>query len=240
MTDRFLCAGEAKRAWRTLQTLSHHDISRWAVAGGFAVEFHFVCSGLSTSARPLNDLDFVARTFDCIPETLAREFLCRHVHPLDPPGKTILQLVDAETALRVDLFRACGAIMTRVLSVEFPFGCLQLISREDVLARVVRLLLDLRGGVPVPEKHANDYLRLDKLIRPSDVEVAWQDHRKPDHPVTFHEANTLVRGLITTHRDLLITPHYSNDVTQICSRCVPTAAFPLADPHLVFSLLGYC
>jgi hypothetical protein len=240
MTDRFLCAGEAKRAWKTLQKLSHHDISGWGLAGGLAVEIHWERGSLPASTRPLNDLDFVTPTFDCIPEGLAGDFLCRHVHPLDPPGKSILQLVDAETALRIDLFRGYGAIMTRTLSLKFPFGSIQLISREDVLARAVRLLLDLRGGVPVPAKHAVDYLRLDKIMQPSDVEVAWKDHRKPDHPETFQEANTLVRGLIATHRNLLTTPYYSKDVTQICSRCVPTAAFPLADPNLVLSLLGYC
>jgi hypothetical protein len=72
------------------------------------------------------------------------------------------------------------------------------------------------------------------------LEVVWQDHRKPGHPVMFREANTLVRDLIATHRKLLITPYYSEDATQICSRCVPTTAFPLADPHFVLSLLGYC
>ncbi len=240
MTDRFLYASEAKRAWKTLQKLSHYDISGWALAGGLAVEIHCLRGGLSASTRPLNDLDFVTPAFDCIPDGLAGDFLCRHVHPFDPPGKTILQLVDAETALRIDLFRAYGAIMSRTLSLEFPFGRIQLIAREDVLARTARLLLDLRGGVPVPAKHANDYLRLGKLMQPSDVEVAWKDHRKPDHPVTFHEANTLVQSLIATDRNLLITPCYSTDVTQVCSRCVPTAAFPLTDPSLVLSLLGYC
>ena len=73
-----------------------------------------------------------------------------------------------------------------------------------------------------------------------DLEAAWQDHRKSDHPETFREANTLVRDLIATHHELLITLDYSKDATQICSRCVPTPAFPLADPHLVLSLLGYC
>jgi hypothetical protein len=240
ITDRFLSVSEANRARKTLQKLLHHDISGWALAGGLAVEIHCMRGGLPAVTRPLNDLDFVTPTFGRIPEGLAGDFLCRHVHSLDPPGKTILQLVDAETALRIDLFRGYGAIMTRTQSLEFPFGWSQLISREDVLARTARLLLDLRWSVPVPAKHANDYLRLNKLMHPSDVEVAWKDHRKPDDPVTFHEANPLVQGLIATHRDLLITPDYSKDVTRICSRCVPTAAFPLADPNLVLSLLGYC
>ena len=239
MIDQFFCADEAKRVSNTLHRLSHHDISRWALAGGLALEIHCLRGGLPHSGRPLNDVDFVAPAFDCIPETLSRDFLFRHVHPRDPPGKTILQLVDPETAMRIDLFRAYGAILTRTLSVEFPSGPIQLISGEDVLARAARLLLDLRVGVPVPAKYANDYLRLEKVMQPSDVEAAWQDHRKPDHPVTFREANMLVQGLVATHRDLLITPIYSRDATQICSRCVATAAFPLADPHLVLSLLGY-
>jgi hypothetical protein len=240
MTDRFLCAADAKRVLKTLQKLSQHDISGWAIAGGLAVEIHCLLGGLSLSTRPLNDIDFVAATFDCTPETLARDFLFRHVHPLDPPGKIVLQLVDVEAALRIDLFRANGAILTRTRQLRLPFGPVQLISGEDVLARAARLLLDLRRDVPVAAKHASDYLRLEQLMLTADSEAAWQDHRKLDHPVMFSEANALVRGLIATHRNLLITPDYSKDATKICSRCVPTTAFPLADPHLLLSLLGYC
>jgi MacB-like periplasmic core domain len=32
----------------------------------------------------LSDIDFVAPAIECIPETLARDFLFRHVHPFDP------------------------------------------------------------------------------------------------------------------------------------------------------------
>ena len=240
MIDRFLHPADAKRAWKTLQKLSHHDITGWALAGGLALEIHCLIGGQPPSARRLNDIDFVASAFDSIPETLAEDFLFRHVHPFDPPGKTILQLVDAETALRIDLFRACGESMRRTISVDIPSGPIQLISGEDTLARTARLLLDLRGGVPVAAKHANDYLRLEKLAHPSSVEAAWQDHRKNDHPTTFPGARTLVQGLIATHRDLLINIEYSTENTQVCPRCVATNEFPLADPHLVLSILGYC
>ena len=130
--------------------------------------------------------------------------------------------------------------MTRTLSLDFLSRSIQFISAEDVLARTARLLLDLVTGLQVPAKHANDFLRLTDLMQPSDVEVAWQDHRKPDHPITFNEANKLVRGLIATHRHLLVAPEYSKDVTQTCSRCKPSATFPLAEPQLMLSLLGYC
>lgn len=238
--DQFLSLSEVQRALITLRKLSQHEISAWALAGGFAVEIHCVRGALPAAERPLNDFDFVTPAFGCIPETLARDFLMRHVHPFDPPGKTILQLVDAESAVRVDVFRAYGAIMSRTLPLQFLFRSIQLISREDVLARTARLLLDLRAGIPVPAKHAHDFLRLVNLIEPSQAEVAWQDHRRPDHPVTFREADTMVRDLITTRRHFLISPKYSKNATQSCSRCAATAAFPLADPHLILSLLGYC
>ena len=228
------------RAWKTLQRLGRHDISRWALAGGLAVELHCSRDDGPPSTRPLNDIDFVTASFDGIPATLGADFVFRHVHPLDPPGKTILQLVDADAVLRVDVFRAYGATMSRTRPLDFPFGPMRIISREDVLARTARLLLDLRSGVPVAAKHAKDYPRLEKLMAVSDVEAAWQDHRRPGHPATFREANALVQDLIAAHPDLLIIPDYSKDAAQVCSRCMATAEFPLADSHLVQSLLGYC
>src|SRR5262249_32466889 len=137
----------------------------WALAGGFAVEIHCMRGGLPATNRLLHDIDFVAPGFHCIPQTLARDFLFRHVHPLDPPGRTILQLVDAATAVRIDLFRAYGAIMTRTLCLDFLFGSIQFISVEDVLGRTARLLLGLVAGVQVPAKHANDFLRLANLMQ---------------------------------------------------------------------------
>jgi hypothetical protein len=120
----------------------------------------------------LNDIDFVAPAFECIPGTLARDFLFRHVHPFDPPGKTMMQLVDADTSLRVDVFRAVGGIMSRAISLDVPSGPVRVISVEDVLAHEARLLLNLDASVPVPAKHADDYQRLVGLVKLSDMETA--------------------------------------------------------------------
>jgi hypothetical protein len=240
MTDGFLCAADRKRVLNTLQKLSRHYLSGWALAGGLAVEIHCLRGGLPHSTRPLNDIDFVAAALDCAPETLSRDFLVRHVHPLDPPGKMMLQLVAPNARLRIDLFRAYGAILSRTLSLNSRFGPIELISAEDALARATRLVLDLRLGVPVAKKHADDCLRLVKITPTSAAEAAWQDHRAPDHPTTFHEAHAVIQSLIATHARLLITPEYSRDATQICSRCISMPEFPLADPHLILSLLGHC
>jgi hypothetical protein len=188
----------------------------------------------------LNDIDFVAPAFECIPETLARDFLFRHIHPFDPPGKTMMQLVDADTSLRVDVFRADEGIMGRAISFDVPSGPLRVISVEDALAHEARLLLDLGANVPVPAKHADDYLRLAELVKSSNMETAWQDHRKPTHPMTFAETNTLLKPLIATRRNLLINLEYSKDTAEICPRCVRTSRFRLADPNIVLSLLGHC
>jgi hypothetical protein len=238
--QRFLSIGDFERALNTLRKLALHDVSRWALVGGLAVEFHCLRPGHPHPIRHLNDIDFVAPAFECIPESLARDFLFRHVHPFDPPGKTMMQLVDADTSLRVDLFRADGGIMSRAVSVDIPSGPLRVVSEEDVVAREARLLLDLDASVPVPAKHADDYLRLAELMKSSSMEAEWQDHRKPTHPMTFGEANTLVKRLIASRRDLLISLDYSKDADEICRRCVPTPPFLLADPKVVLSLLGYC
>jgi hypothetical protein len=240
MIQHFRCPAEAERVFNTLRKLAGHDLSRWALAGGLAVEIHCLRGGRPPSIRHFNDIDFVAAAFDCIPETLAKDFLFRHVHPFDPPGKTMLQLVDADTSMRIDLFRAYGTIMSRTLSADLPSGPIQLISLEDAVARSARLLLDLDVGLPVPSKHADDYLRLAELVQEPDVETAWRDHRRPAHPLTFRETNTLLKNLIATRRNLLITPEYSKDAAEVCPRCVPHGCFPLANPNVVLSLLGYC
>jgi hypothetical protein len=240
MILRFLSAADADRALRTLRKLTRHDIAGWALTGGFAIEIHSLLLGCLPSVRVLNDLDFVADAFDCIPETLADNFLFRHVHPLDPPGKTILQFIDPESALRIDVFRAYGATMRRTIRLDTPAGTIQLVSLEDLVARSARLVLDIAEGLPVPSKYAADFLRLVELVAPQGVEEAWQEHRKPTHPTTFDEANGLLQELLRARQNLFVPVDFSKNIEEVCPRCVPTSVFRLAEPKLVLSLLGYC
>ena len=202
----FLSSSEAKQLAATIQKLLRHDISGWALTGGIATEVHLLVAGSQPSARPLNDLDFITGSFDSIPANLGSDFLFRHVHPLAPPGKTLLQFVDPETALRIDVFRAFGDTMRRTSNAKRADGTLRLIALEDQLARSARLALDLAGGVPIPSKYATDFLRLTEL-KHGGMEIAWQEQRKANHPATFEEAARLLRALIPQNRDLLITPH---------------------------------
>jgi hypothetical protein len=230
----FLSPSDADRAARTFRKLVRHDVHRWALTGGLAIEYYG-----PRGRRTLNDIDFVAPDFDSLPTTLAADFLFRHVHPLDPPGKTILQFVDPETALRIDVFRACGDTLRRTVIGDLEFGALQIVSAADLAAREARLLLDLADGVPVAAKHARDYLRLVEPVTPEEMQTLWPDHRRPSHPAEFREVHSLLEDLIPARPDLLITPEYSRDAGEICPRCQPVAAFPLAHPREILALLGY-
>jgi hypothetical protein len=190
--------------------------------------------------RAPNDLDFIAESFDAIPETLADDFLFRHIHPHDPPNRTMLQFIDTETGLRIDVFRSCRDTMRRTTTLDLSVGVIRLISLEDLAARTARLALGLVGAVPTPSKHATDFLRLAELVDPTAVEAAWLDHRKSGQPASFEEATRLLQSLIVERQNLLIAPDYSKDAAAVCSRCESTRAFRSADPKLILSILGYC
>jgi hypothetical protein len=238
--ERFLSTADAGRLSYTLGKLGRHDIRGWALTGGLAVEIHRLRRGCPAFVRPLNDIDFVADSFDSIPDSLAGDFLFRHIHPFDPPGKTILQFVDPESALRIDVFRAYGATLSRSSNLNLPTGMIQIISLEDLAARIARLALDMAGETPIPSKYATDFLRLAGLVDPATIETAWLDQRKPGHPGSFKEANQLLQDLIPARPDLLMTPTYSQDPAAVCSRCTNTSALRLSDPKVLLSLLGYC
>ncbi len=115
-----------------------------------------------------------------------------------------------------------------------------MISLQDLTARAARLSWDLLGNKPVAPKYVRDFLRLLVVVNADDVEFVWQEHRNPHSPESFAEAAQEIGGLIESHSHLLIRPTYSTDVTALCERCRNSAAFRLADPGLVLSLLGYC
>ena len=228
------------RAAVSLAVLARHDIRNWALTGGLAYEAHGLSLGLDRSLRHVNDLDFVTSDFACIPETLAADFLFRHIHPSAPPGKTMLQLVDPDNALRIDVFRACGETMSRAAEMDFSLGPIQIVSLEDLIARAARLLMDLAYGIPVASKHARDYLRFVELVESARMETAWRDHQKPTHPATFLETKGVLQDLIPASAALLMAPRYSQNPNEACPQCAATRRFQLADPKVVLSLLGYC
>lgn len=237
--NSFLSDKDAERARRTLAKLHRRGIASLVLTGGLAIELHLM-RGRAARTRPFNDIDFLARSFDDIPEFLASDFLFVHVHPDAPPGKTLLQSVDRETAVRVDVFRACGSSMVRATPVEIEGDILRIISLEDLTARAARLCTDLAFETPTPAKHVRDLLRLLPLVKIETIEQVWPEHRKPHHPESFAETTDLLAVLSDKRNDLQIITEYSRDGHEQCPRCKPTPNFPLADKSHVLSLIGYC
>jgi hypothetical protein len=238
MLDSFLSAENVKRAQRVIQRLSAHNLRSFVLTGGWAVEIHHVLRGSDLVQRSLTDIDFVAGSFECLPKSLQNDFLFRHVHPFDPPGKTILQAVDPEQGVRVDVFNDGGIALSRAQTINIFGWQILVISLQDLLARMTRLSLDIAHGGNVPAKHVRDFLRLQPWSDVNAMETVWMLHRRPNHPVTFREAREMLLRLIPTRQDLLIDPEYSRTY-QPCARCIPTDTFQLADPQRLYSLLGY-
>lgn len=178
-------------------------------------------------------------SFDYIPETLSRNFLFRHVHPDDPPAKTLLQAVDPETSVRVDVFRAYGLEMNRLSSIEVDGFSLKLTSLQDLAARHARLCWDLNGGKQVHPKYVQDFLRLIDVAVVEDIKDVWREHRKPHFPENFSEAVSALRQVIGSRSDLIVAWDYSTNVNEACLRCRQTKAFPLASGTQIYSILGY-
>jgi hypothetical protein len=236
----FLSAMDAERAHRSLARLRKHGLHRLALTGGMAIELHRLRLGFAPRIRPLNDIDFLVDFFDDIPQTLSTDLLFRHIHPHDPPARTLLQCVDPQTAVRIDVFRAYGETMSRAIEVELHGAAIRIVSIEDLTARAARLCMDLALDVPTPAKHARDLLCLLPIVGIATMEPVWREHRKESHPESFASAAALLRALIDNRRQLQIVPAYSHDVSAHCSRCQATQAFPLADSGQILSLLAYC
>jgi hypothetical protein len=231
---------DRERIEQTLNKLARHDISGWALTGGFATEQYIKWRGGSPSIRPLHDIDFIVTSFQHIPDSLGRDFLLRHVHPDDPPGKNLLQFVDPDTSLRVDVFRAYGSVMDRVLEADLGFGVYKIVSLQDLTARAARLSWDLSGDATVAPKYVRDFVRLLEIANADDVETVWQEHRNRHSPERFSDASIEVGRLMEAHAKQLAVPTYSTDVTAICERCRETAAFKLTDANQILAILGYC
>jgi hypothetical protein len=238
--ENTLCESDKVRADRTLGKLLQHDISRWALTGGFATEAYVKQHGGASEFRPLNDIDFIVSSFDCIPESLSRDFLLRHVHPNDPPGKTLLQCVDEETGVRVDVFRAYGAVMSRVQPIDLGFETFRMVSKNDLTARAARLSWNLCEGQPVAPKYVRDFLRLLEVSTTEEIDSVWQDHRQSHRPESFATVAAEIRRVFAARPELLVSTVYSTDPNAVCERCVGTPALPLADAQRILAILGYC
>jgi hypothetical protein len=238
--DLSLSSTEAKRVCRVLEKLAQCNLRGFALTGSLALEAQWTRLGRAPHTRALHDLDIVVESFASIPDTLARDFLVRHIHPKAPQGKILIQIVDPEQALRIDVFRAYGATMARSQPVCFGTSSIQVVSPEDLAARAASLVMDLERSVPVARKHAQDFQILAQVINLDRIEAAWQDHRKSADPGTFKQASGRINDLVKSRSNLLVVPGYSQDTDAACPKCEEIGPFHLAPAAVIVSILGYC
>jgi hypothetical protein len=203
-----------------------------------ALQIH-LAPGTELRRRRLNDLDIVVAEFTTVPEDLMQGFLVLHVHPEAAAGKIVVQLADPDTALRIDIFSPYGGMRSRSVGCESSLGATSLVSVEDLACRAVSILMGLARGEQVAQKHAEHFGLLAEAADPSQAELAWQDHRRPDDPASFHEAEQLVTGLISKHAALLVSPEYSRDPDAVCGKCRKVGRWRRSEPAAILSLLGY-
>jgi hypothetical protein len=209
-----------------------------ALTGSLATEAQLRAHGRPIVRRSLNDLDFVVTCFNAIPTSLAGRFLTHHIHPHAPEGKTLLQLVDRKTALRVDFFRAFDTTLTRASVVDEQTGRLPVLAVEDLVARsTAHVYGRLRHGRPIDLKYVRAFTRLAGLGEPPQLADAWRDHCG-DVPGTLQEATQQANELLVRFPDLLVRETYSAVVTS-CGQCRDRGPFRRAAPDAIIGVLGY-
>jgi hypothetical protein len=234
----FLTGDDAQRASDVVEKLLATGFCNGALTGGLAIEARLRSHGRPMYGRPLNDVDLVIEDFDAIPAACADRFLLNHIHPYAPEGKTLLQLIDRERALRIDLFRAFGTTLPRASVLDEQTGPLPVLAVEDLVARTTAHVCGrLREGREIDVKHARAFTRLVGLGRSKQLAEAWRDHRQ-DVPGTLEEATQQAHQLLARRPDLLVSEECSTVVTA-CDRCQDYGPFRLARPDMIVDVLGY-
>jgi hypothetical protein len=228
---------DARRASETVQAVLAHGVP-CALTGGLAIAAQLRAHGRLFERRDLNDIDFVVDGFAAIPESVAAAFLLHHVHPDAIEGKTLLQLIDEATAVRVDVFRAFGNTLTRAAALDDETGGVRVVSVEDLAARTTALVCgSLQRRHTIDTKHVRAFTRLLGLGRPQELAAAWNDHRQAV-PGTFEDATREAVRLLEAHAELVVVDEYSPVVVP-CEQCREQGPFRPGPSGRVVQTLGY-
>jgi hypothetical protein len=208
------------------------------LTGGLAIAAQLRAHGRPVERRRLNDIDLVVHGFGAIPESIAASLLLHHVHPDASEGKTLLQLIDETTAVRVDLFRAFGDTLTRASALDDETGALHVLSVEDLVARTTALVCgSLLRRKTIDAKHATAFTRLRGLGRQEQLAAAWNDHRQAV-PGTLDAAASEAMRLLEAHPELEVVEEYSTLVVP-CERCRERGPFRPGPADRIVQILGY-
>lgn len=231
-----LSAGDASRVERVFARFERLGFRDHVVVGGLALEA--ALWPRDRRCRPLNDIDVVTSCFEALPASLGERFLVRHVHRDRPRGKLMVQLVCPEDAVRIDVFGACGAILSRAWPGTIDARRVRVAALEDMASRIVSELMNMVRSETVHAKVVQDDRRLATAVDPAAVEVAWSEQRRAGDPESFTTACRMIEVILgdAGHR---FTKSTSVAAGADCPHCRRVDPFTLANPDRMEALLGY-
>lgn len=203
---------------RLSQTLSrllpHLNLSAVALTGGVAIQLHCHQAGWPPARVMVADLDFVAVDVDALCPTVSQTLLVSHFH-LPQPGypKFMVQLVDAATRIRVDVFPDLVGSIACAPEAVVAGHSLRVLDANSILDHKLGGVARASTVAPIDEKHVRDAVLLGRLCG------------RPVAPLP---------------ENLMIKPVYGQDLTS-CARCEASLRkdFPIARRDHVFEILGY-
>jgi hypothetical protein len=196
--------------------LPHLDAARIALTGGVAIGLHLgPHPGDGTMGRPPEDIDLVAAAPDAVRPTVTTDFLVSHFH-LPQPGfpKFLIQLVDAVTALRIDVFPDSLGALARAAPADVGGTQVAVVGPGDILDHKLATLEKATPDNLADPKHLEDARRLSAFLQ----------RESPRTPISA-----------------VSTPVYSRDIEESCPRCDASrsSAYPLASKRRILDVLGY-
>jgi hypothetical protein len=233
-------AEDAERFERVIGAVASFVRGLPIVTGSFAVEWNIGKAGGRVVPRRLNDIDLVVEDASAISPAISGKFLVHHFHPTREKGNVLMQLVDPETATRVDIFSARSASVTERSHQARSGGVdVLVLSAEDLAARLLAIVVIVLDGRTVDPKYFESFSRLLEVVDRNAVSRLWQEYRWGNYAGAFLPTAEKVMRRLHDHPELLKPIEYPKDVDAACGWCVETEDFPIADRREVFRLLGY-
>lgn len=188
----------------------------------------------------LNDIDIVVNEITDLGDDIAADFLIHHFHPTREAGNVVMQIVDARTSTRVDLFSARSAgLGDRAVKVDIDGIALKMTAAEDLTARLAAILAAVTDGKVVDGKYLESFRMLANIADREAVKKLWTEYRRQGDPADFDEMIANINNAIDHDPALLAPIQYAQDLSTRCPWCVEDGRFPRADPARIAAILGH-
>lgn len=240
MEEMFLTAKAAAKCHRSLSKLSRHFENPIVVTGSLAAAWHLLRKEKLRKKSAINDIDTVVEDLGCIRPSLSEDFLINHFHPSREKGRILLQLVDAENALRIDVFTPSSeTLFKRLIDFKIGVAVCQAVSLEDILVKLLSIIYPVAKGSHVESKYVKKFYLLLDSANLEAAKLIWQDYRKINQPIDFSEAVGIIEKTIAANPHLLKTEEFRRDLDFECQWCVKSETFPLSPRPKIYEILGY-